>query len=52
MNLFKKLQSPLALAFQGFLAGAILFFTLHPLAPGDQPPPPPTGESVLAGIEA
>ena len=39
----EKLQSPTALALQGFVAGALLFFTVHPLAPGEQDAPEPSG---------
>ena len=31
-KLWKRLENPLALVVQGFLAGGILFFTLHPFA--------------------
>ena len=48
----KKLQSPLALTFQGFLAGALLFFTIHPLAVTESAAPPPAGPSVLADLGA
>ncbi len=48
----KKLQSPLALTLQGFLAGALLFFTVHPLAVTETAPPPPAGPSVLADLGA
>ena len=48
MKLSKKLESPLALIVQGFAAGAILFFTLQPLAGADrQPPSSPSEGSVL-----
>jgi hypothetical protein len=43
MRLRERLKSPTALAFQGFLAGAFLFFTVHPLAPGQDAPPAKTG---------
>lgn len=46
MNLWNKLQSPFALALQGFVAGGILFFTLQPLA-NDREPPSTSGGSVL-----
>jgi hypothetical protein len=52
MNVWKKLQSPVALTFQGFFVGALLFFTVHPLAPSEQPPAPPAGESILADLSA
>ncbi|HWT12253.1 MAG TPA: hypothetical protein VN231_05835 [Allosphingosinicella sp.] len=52
MKLSKKLQSPFALTVQGFLAGAFLFFTLHPLAASDPAPAPVAGESVLADLGA
>lgn len=51
-NFGKKLQSPLALTFQGFLAGALLFFTIHPLAVTETAAPPPAGPSVLADLGA
>ena len=47
MNLWSKLQSPIALALQGFVAGGILFFTLQPLAGADREPASTTGGSVL-----
>ena len=52
MKLPKKLQSPVALVLEGFVAGGILFFTLQPLeraqreAPADAP-----AESVLSTLE-
>lgn len=52
MKLSSKLQSPAALVFEGFLAGAVIFFTLQPLARADAPPPPPPTESVLSDLEA
>ena len=48
----KKLQSPVALTFQGFLAGALLFFTTHPLESTGTAAPPPAAESILSGLEA
>ena len=47
MNLWSKLQSPIALALQGFVAGGILFFTLQPVAGADREPASTTGGSVL-----
>lgn len=52
MNVWKKLQSPVALTFQGFVAGALLIFVAHPFAPAEQAAPPPAGESVLADLGA
>ncbi len=43
MKLRDRLKSPTVLAFEGFLAGAFLFFTVHPLAPGQQDMPAPSG---------
>ena len=52
MKLWKKMDSPLALIVQGFAAGAILFFTLQPLAGADRQPPSAAGEgSVLEGLQ-
>ena len=43
MKLLERLKSPPALTFQGFVAGAFLFFTVHPLAPAQEEVPPPSG---------
>jgi len=43
MKLRERLKSPTALAFQGFLAGAFLFFTVHPLSAGQDEMPAETG---------
>ena len=52
MKLSKKLLSPTALVFQGFVAGGILFHTLQPLALADrEAPAPAVGESVLATLQ-
>lgn len=51
MKLRKKLQSPSALVLQGFVAGAIMFLTLEPLGPGEPPPTPAAGDSVLATLQ-
>ena len=51
MKMGKTLQTPLALVLQGFAMGAVLFLTLDPFA-ATAPPPPPAGESILAGVEA
>lgn len=50
MNLFTKLQNPVALALQGFIAGGILFFTLQPLA-ADREPASTSGGSVLETLQ-
>ena len=42
MKLRERLKSPTALAFQGFLAGAFLLFTVHPLAAGQDEMPAPS----------
>jgi hypothetical protein len=42
MKLRERLKSPTALALQGFLVGAFLFFTVHPLAPGQNEMPAQT----------
>jgi uncharacterized membrane protein YdcZ (DUF606 family) len=52
MHFRHKLQSPFALALQGFLVGAFLFFVLHPLASNGQAPAPASDESVLADLQA
>jgi hypothetical protein len=54
MKVWKSLQSPFALILQGFAIGALLFFTVHPLAAVSQQadPPPAATESVLSGLEA
>ena len=51
MNVWSKLQSPIALALQGFVAGGILFFTLQPLAGADREPPSTSGGSVLSTLQ-
>ena len=43
MKLRETLKSPTALAFQGFIAGAFLFFTVHPMAPSQDEAPIQTG---------
>ncbi|MBD0272304.1 MAG: hypothetical protein ICV73_10275 [Acetobacteraceae bacterium] len=52
MDFRHKLQSPFALALQGFLVGAFLFFVLHPLASTGPAAAPAAGESVLGGLQA
>jgi hypothetical protein len=44
MNFRDRLKSPTALAVQGFFAGGLLFFSLHPLASGPRELPPQSGE--------
>ena len=52
MKLWKKMESPLALVVQGFVAGAVLFFTLQPIAGADREPPNTAGEgSVLESLQ-
>lgn len=52
MKLWKKMESPMALIVQGFVAGAVLFFTLQPLASADRAPPSGTGGgSVLENLQ-
>ena len=52
MKLLKKMDSPMALVVQGFVAGAVLFFTLQPLAGADREPPSAAGEgSVLESLQ-
>ena len=49
-KLGKRLENPLALVVQGFLAGSILILTLDPYA---QPAPPPSGGgSILSTLRA
>ena len=43
MKLRQRLKTPTALGMQGFLAGAFLFFTVHPLAEAPEAPPVETG---------
>jgi hypothetical protein len=43
MKLGDRLKSPTVLGLQGFVAGAFLFFTVHPLAPSQQPSAAPSG---------
>ena len=43
MKLSERMKSPTVLAIQGFVAGAFLVFTVHPLAPGEADTPPPSG---------
>ena len=52
MKLSNKLQSPGALVLQGFLVGAVVFFTLQPLSGADTAPPSPGAGSVLSDIQA
>ncbi len=40
MNIKKKLLNPFSLVGQGFLAGAVLFYSTAPEAPAPQPLPP------------
>ena len=42
MRLRERLKTPTALGLQGFIAGAFLFFTAHPLAPAEQEAPAPS----------
>lgn len=52
MKLRERLKTPSALVFQGFAAGALLFYGLHPLAePGREAEAPARG-SVLDTLEA
>ena len=52
MKFWKKMESPTALIVQGFVAGAVLFFTLQPLAFADREPPSAAGEgSVLESLQ-
>jgi hypothetical protein len=51
MRFRKALQSPAALVLHGFVAGAFLFFTVHPLAGGTPSQDWPATESVLSGLE-
>lgn len=51
MKISSKLQSPVALVLQGFVAGGILFFTLNPVA-GTERQPRTIGEgSVLETLQ-
>jgi hypothetical protein len=48
----KKLQNPFALVGQGFLLGAVLFWTTHPgvaVPAGDQPV---ASQSILAAVQS
>jgi hypothetical protein len=47
-----KLQSPVALILQGFVAGGILFFTLNPPAGVERPPSTIGESSVLDTLQA
>lgn len=47
MKSLSKLQSPVALILQGFVAGGILFFTLNPLAGAERQPSTIGERSVL-----
>jgi len=51
MKLRDRLKSPTGLVVQGFAAGALLFFTLHPLRPGDSPESAPTGGVAIVAVE-
>ena len=50
MRLRDKLRSPTGLVVQGFAAGAFLFFTVHPLKPGETPTTPPTGGVAIVAV--
>lgn len=49
MNVWKKLQNPFVLVFQGFLAGGLLFWTTQGEA---NPRPAPAPVSSLAAVSA
>ena len=52
MSWSKKLQSPVALVVQGFVAGGILFFTLQPIAKAEREAATPSNEpSVLSTLQ-
>lgn len=51
MKLWSKLKSPGALVLEGFLAGALIFFTLEPLEPRTGADAPAAGGSVLSTLE-
>ena len=52
MKFWNKLQNPIAMALQGFVAGGILFFTLQPLAGADREPPSTLGSgSVIETLQ-
>ena len=52
MNLLSKLQSPVALILQGFVAGALLFFAFGPIGGGGRAPASTVGGgSVLATLQ-
>ena len=50
MKTSSKLQSPVALILQGFVAGGILFFTLNPVAGAERPPSTIDERSVLESL--
>ncbi|WP_162806272.1 hypothetical protein [Sphingosinicella terrae] len=52
MNVRKTLKNPIMLTLQGFAAGALLFFAVHPFAGHDVPEPQPSAGSVLESIQA
>ena len=49
-RVWKRLQNPFALVAEGFLLGAILFFTLHPFAEA-APVAPSSGGSLLSNLQ-
>ena len=52
MKLRKKLQNPFALVGQGFLVGAILFWTTHPGGAASTPDQPVASQSILAEVQS
>lgn len=50
MRLRDKLGSPTGLIVQGFAAGALLFFTVHPLKPGEAPTAAPAGGVAIVAV--
>ena len=51
MKIWKKMESPLALIVQGFVAGAVLFVTLQPLAVADRESQGTSEGSVLESLK-
>ena len=52
MKTSSKLQSPVALVLQGFVAGGILFFTLNPVGGAERQPSTIGESSVLETLQA
>lgn len=52
MNIKKKLQNPFVLTAQGFVAGAILFWSTTPEAEASNPPQAAQAAAAVQSLEA